>query len=163
MEKEEFRDDLYYRVTGLRVTLPALRERKDLDAMIDHLLALATFPDAPSILTPEARGLLRSHAWKGNVRELQQALSLGRALSNQGVIEVDHLPDDIKACQPSVQGPAAKMGVLAGAEREAVIGALKKHEGNVSSAARELGITRATLYRKLKKFDLRLGDVSCIG
>lgn len=154
MEKEEFRDDLYYRLTGLRVTLPALRERKDLDAMTDHLLALAAFPDAPSILAPEARDLLRNHAWKGNVRELQQALSLGQALSNKGVIEVDHLPDDIKVGQPSVPGAAERIGVLADAEREAVIEALKRHDGNISSAARELGITRATLYRKIKKFNL---------
>jgi transcriptional regulator of acetoin/glycerol metabolism len=72
----------------------------------------------------------------------------------KGVIEVVHLPDDIKVGQPSVQGPAAKMGVLADAEREAVIEALKKHGGNVSTAARELAITRATLYRKIKKFNL---------
>ncbi|HEV8078003.1 MAG TPA: helix-turn-helix domain-containing protein, partial [Marinobacter sp.] len=122
--------------------------------MTDHLLALAAFPDAPSILAPEARDLLRSHAWKGNVRELQQALSLGQALSNKGVIEVDHLPDDIKVGQPSVPGAAERIGVLADAEREAVIEALKRHDGNISSAARELGITRATLYRKIKKFNL---------
>ncbi|MEH6356016.1 MAG: sigma 54-interacting transcriptional regulator [Marinobacter sp.] len=154
MEKEEFRDDLYYRLTGLRVTLPALRERKDLDAMTDHLLAVAAFPDAPSILAPEARDLLRNHAWKGNVRELQQALNLGQALSNKGVIEVDHLPDDIKARQSTGTAPAVKIGVLADAEREAVVEALNRHDGNVSSAARELGITRATLYRKITKFNL---------
>jgi len=79
---------------------------------------------------------------------------LGQALSIKGVIEVDHLPDDIKVGQPSVHGPASKKGVLADAEREAVIETLKKHGGNVSTAARELGITRATLHRKIKKFNL---------
>ena len=154
MEKEEFRDDLYYRINGLKVTLPALRERKDLDAIIDHLLAFTAFPGTPSGLTAEARNLLKNHVWKGNVRELQQALNLGQALSNKGLIEVDHLPDDIREHQQIVPEPAIQNGMLADVERQTVIDALKTHRNNVSSAARDLGITRATLYRKMKKFDL---------
>lgn len=153
MEKGDFRDDLYYRVNGLRVTLPALRECEGLDGMIDHLLALIARPDAPPILTPEARNLLMNHAWKGNIRQLKQALKLGHALSDQGIIEVDHLPDDIKASCPPVSSVTEKPGMLlADAERETVSVVLKMHNNNVSAAARELGITRATLYRKIRKF-----------
>ena len=154
MEKEQFRDDLYYRINGLKMTLPALRERKDLDAVIDHLLALAAFPDTPAVLSSEARSLLRNHAWKGNVRELQQALNLGQALARKGVIRADDLPDDISENQPLVEEPDIKSGMLEDAELQAVRNALKRHGSNVSSAARELGVTRATLYRKMKKFDL---------
>lgn len=155
MEKGGFRDDLYYRVNGLRVALPALREREDLDAMIDHLLALVALPGAASTLTPEARKLLNSHDWKGNIRELKQALNLGQALSDLGIIEVDHLPDEIKVNRPSASAPSAIPGMLlADAERKAVCAVLEKHDNNVSAASRELGITRATLYRKIKRFGL---------
>ncbi|MDN6318715.1 MAG: sigma-54-dependent Fis family transcriptional regulator [Marinobacter sp.] len=155
MEKGGFRDDLYYRVNGLRVALPALREREELDSMIDHLLALIARPEGASTLTPEARKLLNSHDWKGNIRELKQALNLGQALSDLGTIEVDHLPDEIKVNRPSVSAPNAIPGMLlADAERKAVCAVLEKHDNNVSAASRELGITRATLYRKIKRFGL---------
>jgi len=154
MEEGGFRDDLYYRINGLRVLLPALRERADLDAMIDHLLGLATKPEASPVLTHQARRLLKNHAWKGNIRELQQALNLGKALSSEGVIDVDHLPDEIKANSLPTEASAANAGMLVAAEREAVLAALEKHKNNVSAAARELGITRATLYRKIKRFGL---------
>lgn len=158
MEQGGFRDDLYYRVNGLRVGLPALREREDLDAMIDHLLALVALPAAPSTLTPEARNLLRSHTWKGNIRELKQALTLGQALSDQGIIEMDHLPDEIQSNPhpPQASAAIAESGLLLfDAEREAVSSVLKKNNNNISAASRELGITRATLYRKIKRFGLR--------
>ena len=157
MEQGSFRDDLYYRVNGLKVTLPPLREREDLDGLIDHLLAVAASPDRPSILSPEARNLLRNYPWKGNIRELEQALKLGQALANNGFIEVDHLPEAVKANRFTALAPAMapKSGsLLANAEREAVCAALEKCSDNISAAARELGITRATLYRKIKRFGL---------
>lgn len=153
MEKGTFRDDLYYRINGLRVILPALREREDLDAMIDHLLLVVARPDAPAVLTRQARNLLKNHSWRGNVRELQQALSLGCALATEGIIAEDHLPEDIKMNQPAVLN-IEKAGMLVDAERKTVFSALEKHKSNVSATARELGVTRATLYRKIKKFGL---------
>lgn len=157
MGQGSFRDDLYYRVNGLKVTLPPLRDCEDLDGMIDHLLVNAASPEAPSVLTPEARNLLKHHSWKGNIRELQQALNLGQALSNNGIIEVDHLPEAIKAdgVLALTSATAPKSGsLLMDAERETVCTALKKHNNNISAAARELGITRATLYRKIERFGL---------
>ncbi|MBY5963678.1 sigma-54-dependent Fis family transcriptional regulator [Marinobacter nauticus] len=154
MESGDFRSDLYYRINGLRVQLPALREREDLDALIDHLLASISQEDSPSILTSEARNLLRRHSWRGNIRELQQALNLGQALSTQGIIDVEHLPEDIKAQNDTADVDVGEGGTLAAAERETVRCVLEKHNHNVSAAARELGITRATLYRKIKHFGL---------
>ena len=154
MESGDFRSDLYYRINGLRVQLPALREREDLDALIDHLLASISQEDSPSILTSEARNLLRHHSWRGNIRELQQALNLGQALSTQGIIDVEHLPEDIKVQNDTAEVDLGEGGTLAAAEREAVRCVLEKHNHNVSAAARELGITRATLYRKIKHFGL---------
>ena len=154
MESGDFRSDLYYRINGLRVQLPALREREDLDALIDHLLASISQEDSPSILTSEARNLLRHHSWRGNIRELQQALNLGQALSTQGIIDVEHLPEDIKVQNDTAEVDLGEGGTLAAAEREAVRCVLEKNNHNVSAAARELGITRATLYRKIKHFGL---------
>lgn len=155
MENGSFRDDLYYRINGLRVELPALREREDLDAMIDYLLVQVALPDAPAVLTSQARNLLRSHPWNGNIRELKQALNLGQALCDQGVIEEVHLPDEIKKCPyPAAKTVAKPVTSLADAEREAICAVLRKNDDNVSAASRELGITRATLYRKMKRFGL---------
>lgn len=154
MEQGSFRDDLYYRVNGLKVTLPPLREREDIDGMIDYLLMIAGSPGLPSMLTPEARELLKHHPWKGNIRELEQALKLGHALSDNGIIEADHLPEEVKANQGTLLTSSTTQepeNSLANAERKAVTAALEKYDGNISAAARELGITRATLYRKLKR------------
>jgi transcriptional regulator of acetoin/glycerol metabolism len=154
MENGEFRDDLYYRINGLRVCLPALREREDLDALIDHLLVLMSPPDARLTLSLDARSLLKRHSWRGNIRELQQALNLGNALSSENIIEVDHLPDEIRVKNQPVEMKSVEAGTLADVEREAVRAVLEKNKNNVSAAARELGITRATLYRKVRQFGL---------
>lgn len=156
MEEGQFRDDLYYRLNGLQVTLPPLREREDLDGLMDHLLISAS-PDTPATLSPEARNLLRNYPWKGNVRELEQALKLGQALTDNGVIEVSHLPETVKQVRSvsvlARQAPETGSS-LAIVEREAVCAAIEKCNGNISAAARELGITRATLYRKIKRFGI---------
>lgn len=154
MKNGDFRSDLYYRINGLKVYLPALQERGDMDEMIDHLLASMSPSDSPLLLTSEARSLLKRHSWKGNIRELQQALNLGRALCSKGIIDVDHLPEEISAQIAPDEMSVAEGGKLADAEREVVQVVLENHNNNVSAAARELGITRATLYRKIKQFRL---------
>jgi len=154
----EFREDLYYRVNGLRVTLPALRERSDLDALIDHLLAREAAP-ATLALTAAARDCLHRHDWPGNIRELQQVLRLGAALA-EGSIDLTHLPTELTEPQspprpaPGPDLPPDGKATLQQAEAEAVRAAFLRHDGNVSATARTLGIARATLYRKLRGYGL---------
>ncbi|WP_020648075.1 sigma-54-dependent Fis family transcriptional regulator [Solimonas variicoloris] len=148
--RQQFRSDLYYRINGFRVCLPPLRERTDVAELIEQLLAEEAAPQAPPRLDAAARAALLRHAWPGNIRELRQALRLGVALAEDGVIGVDQLPAEIVAAAPS---PAAA-GLLERAEAEAVRGAMQRHAGNVSAAARSLGVARATLYRKLRQFGL---------
>jgi len=148
-----FREDLYYRINGLRVELPPLRQRKDIDALIEALLALEAGARKAPRLSAQARQALRDHPWPGNVRELRHALRLGVALCEHGVIELEHLPATIGVARPAAASATAD-GSLEQAEREAVRLALARHEGNVSATARTLGIARATLYRKLKQFGL---------
>ena len=148
-----FREDLYYRINGLRVELPPLRQRTDIDALVDSLLTLEAGARKAPRLSAQARQVLREHQWPGNVRELRHALRLGIALCEQDVIEIEHLPAALGAArQPAAASLAS--GSLEQAEHEAVRLALARHAGNVSATARTLGIARATLYRKLKQFGL---------
>ncbi|WP_341644197.1 sigma-54-dependent Fis family transcriptional regulator [Thauera sp. SDU_THAU2] len=150
----EFREDLYYRINGLRITLPALRERSDLDALIDHFLAREAAP-ATLALTPAARDCLHRHDWPGNIRELQQVLRLGAALAESS-IDLVHLPAELTET-PATPRPAHEpdplldgKATLQQTEAEAVRAAFLRHDGNISATARTLGIARATLYRKLR-------------
>lgn len=156
----EFREDLYYRINGLRLTLPALRHRSDLDDLIDYILTCEAAP-AKVVLTASARQRLHLHDWPGNIRELQQMLRLGVALADAGSIDLIHLPE--LADHP----PAPSAEIASGRERicrigatlreteaDAVRSAFERNAGNVSATARALGVTRATLYRKLRHYGL---------
>lgn len=154
----EFREDLYYRVNGLRVVLPALRERSDLDALIDHLLGHETAPGTLA-LSPAAQACLHHHDWPGNIRELQQVLRLGAALAEGGSIDLIHLPTELIApsSTPGAKPPPDGSATLQQTEADAVRAAFLLHDGNVSATARTLGIARATLYRKLRSYGLLAG------
>lgn len=154
----EFREDLYYRINGLRVTLPALRERGDLDELIDHLLAQSSAAFESVCLSPAARRCLHLHHWPGNIRELQQVIRVGCALAESGLIDLAQLPPELtEGRQMAVErtvAAAAPATTLYQAESEAVRVAFERHAGNVSATARALGITRATLYRKLRSYGI---------
>ena len=148
-----FREDLFYRINGLRVALPALRERSDLAALMDSLLEQVAPSTPVPRLTSAARQALMAHSWPGNIRELQQALRLGAVLAEGGWIELEHLPATLQevAGEPALEPRA---GTLEGQTRQALLTALKASGGNVSAAARRLGIGRATFYRKMRRFGL---------
>lgn len=154
-----FREDLYYRINGLRVFLPALRERRDLEALIQHLLCAATTPHQPLSLSKAALQALLAYRWPGNVRQLNQTLRLAAALAESDKeIDLQHLPDDVlEGCEVQVGStagtpqPHLQAGdTLQVSELRAIKAAVEASGGNLSAAARSLGIGRATLYRKLK-------------
>lgn len=146
-----FRDDLYYRINGAHITLPALRERRDLSAMIDRLLGGRS-------LTEEARSSLMQHAWPGNLRELRNVLEYAQSVCTQGPIDVDDLPE-LQASQPQVlAGSASALGP--GTVHQAPLGAAPETElrqalqaahWNVSQVARRMGLSRMTLYRRMQR------------
>jgi sigma-54 dependent transcriptional regulator, acetoin dehydrogenase operon transcriptional activator AcoR len=153
----DFREDLYYRLNGLRVSLPALRERADLDALIARIL-LEECNDQVG-LHRETLDLFRRHPWRGNVRQLRNVLRAALAFIEDGpLIRMHHLPDDF--VEESQRGelagrPSAHPGnpsILA-AESELIRQTLLAHAGNMTLAARQLGISRATLYRKVQKLE----------
>lgn len=152
----QFRQDLYYRLNGMSVQLPPLRERMDISRVIDGLLRrwLDTPAELEQALTPEARACLQSYAWPGNIRQLEQVLRAALALRNpQEPIGADDLPPWIKlsSATHSPSTETASTGSLEDAQLQAIRLALADHDGNVSQAARALGVSRGTLYNKLRR------------
>jgi transcriptional regulator of acetoin/glycerol metabolism len=147
-----FREDLYYRLNGLDIPLPALRERTDKAQLLDFLLAQEA-GDQPVALEPAVRQALLAFAWPGNVRQLRMVLRTLVALCSQGLVRFDDLP-------PSIGQPAAASvtpstdSSLDAAERAALLTALAQQHWHMSQTAVVLGVSRNTLYRKLRKYGI---------
>ena len=166
-----FRDDLYYRLNGVHFHLPALRERRDLKALIDQLCAR----DEPAVaLSEEARAVLLRHDWPGNVRELCNVLDCARALCRNALVGLEDLPEylvrrppghltalwapaELPAPPAEVAPPApARASVAAAPDPAAALReALRQSGWNVSEAARRLGVSRMTLYRRMERHGMR--------
>ncbi|OYQ23719.1 sigma-54-dependent Fis family transcriptional regulator [Pseudomonas mandelii] len=149
VEEKHFREDLFYRVNGISVMLPALREREDFSGLVARLLAKL---DAPAMVLHDDLGrLLDGYHWPGNIRQLEMVLRTALAMREPGdtVLTLDHLPDSMLDELTATERPAS--GSIRENELELIRQALDSHQGNVSAAADALGISRATLYRKLKQ------------
>lgn len=136
-----FRDDLYYRLKGAHIELPPLRERSDLGAMITRLL------DGHAI-APAALQRLLAHRWPGNLRELRNVLDYAASLCGDGPIDLDDLPELQVARLPA--RVTAGEGVQDDGP-EALLQALRTAQWNVSAVARAMGLSRMTLYRRMKR------------
>ncbi|MCO7518228.1 MULTISPECIES: sigma-54-dependent Fis family transcriptional regulator [unclassified Pseudomonas] len=145
--EQRFREDLYYRVNGVSLRLPALRERDDLAPIVQALLD--KFGARGVRLDPPLAALLEGFDWPGNIRQLEMVLRAALAMREEGetVLTLDHLTDCLL---DELASGAAPSGSLRDNELELIRAALARHQGNVSAAAEALGISRATLYRKLK-------------
>ena len=153
VSQQQFREDLFYRINGLALTLPALRHRKDLPELCQKLLQQLS--DQPLQLTPDLTELLSRYCWPGNIRQLQMLLRTLVALREPGqwLLGIDDLPASL-AEQLQVSTSSANGHCIRSNEDELIRSALAKQQGNVTAAARELGISRATLYRKLKQLEV---------
>ena len=151
-----FRSDLYYRVNGLTVQLPALRERTDFQALADRLLA-GLNPEREVYLAPELLGKMCVYSWPGNLRQFASVLRTASAMldADETAIDFQHLPDDM--AEDLAEMPLVGMRVperqepqnLQELSRNVVRQVLEASRGNISLAARTLGISRQTLYRKI--------------
>ncbi len=153
-EQGRFRTDLYYRVNGLTLPLPALRDRGDFPALTERLLARLN-PDRPVHLAAGLLEELNRHSWSGNLRQYAGVLRLASAMLDPEEEEIDwrHLPDDLMqdlAAAPPAPGPGPAQSLDA-LSRAAIRQALDSSGGNISEASRRLGISRQTLYRKIKR------------
>lgn len=152
VERGEFRSDLYYRLNGLSVTLPPLRQRTDLPALLEMLLQIEHAERAE--FSPEVMELFRSHPWPGNIRQLHNVVRTALALASGKPITEMHLTQDFLDDLERLVEEEPERATLDDLAGEAIRVALRNHEGNVSAAARQLGISRNTMYRRMKALGL---------
>jgi sigma-54 dependent transcriptional regulator, acetoin dehydrogenase operon transcriptional activator AcoR len=147
VESGAFRQDLYYRLKGGVVRIPPLRERTDVVALAQHLLG------EHAVLSPDAADAIAQGAWPGNVRELKSTLAVACVIANagEGAVWIDrrHLPSEL--CEAPSR---PSRGAIVDAERDALVRALAQAGGNVSEAARTLGVARSTVQRMKRRFGL---------
>ncbi|UVL30293.1 sigma-54-dependent Fis family transcriptional regulator [Pseudomonas donghuensis] len=149
VQSQQFREDLFYRIHGISVQLPALREREDLPALVRSLLDRLGGQGVE--LSSELSALFAGYHWPGNIRQLEMTLRLLLAMREAGEQELglDHLPDNLlDELRDSARPPSTRMR---DSQSVLIRQALERHAGNVTAAAEALGISRATLYRKLKQ------------
>jgi DNA-binding NtrC family response regulator len=152
-----FRGDLFARLKGLGVQLPALRERKeDLGILLAALLERQEAP--PLAISQEALRALVLHGWPYNIRELEQALAVAVAFArDEGELRLSHLPPEVSGVNAPLAiaasgAPAGRPARGSAPSREVLLGLLEVRSGNVSSVARELGTTRMQIHRWMKRY-----------
>jgi NtrC-family two-component system response regulator AlgB len=157
----QFREDLYFRLNVVELTLPPLRERSDARPLADHLLAFFARQLGKKIegFTPEAHEAILQYAWPGNLRELRNAIERGVIFATGPSVGLNDLPQKLARRDPgSVPGGAGLIGVGDRATIEelecAHIRSILEHSPSLEDAARILGIDPSTLYRKRKQLGL---------
>jgi DNA-binding NtrC family response regulator len=155
VNRKQFRQDLLYRINTVEIHLPPLRERfGDLKPLAEHFTnqACRKYQKAPKSISDAALKKVTAYHWPGNIRELKHALERAVILSDASVLQ----PGDFSFSQQleSAEELAFRDLNLEQAEEILVRRALSKYQGNISQAAKELGLTRAALYRRLEKYGL---------
>jgi two-component system nitrogen regulation response regulator GlnG len=171
---KKFREDLYYRLNVVRIHLPPLRERKeDIPVLVDYFVRRQS--KKITRVAPPALGLLTKHDWPGNVRELENAIERAAVVARGDAILVEDLPMTLREARPTAVPPEdlsaaidaavrpllelarrdKSLKIIGVMERELIIRALAETAGNQLQAARLLGITRATLRKRIEKFGIQ--------
>jgi len=165
-----FREDLYYRVCGAKLTLPPLRERQDLDDLV-AALHVEFDPDTDVQLSTDVRNVFRRYPWPGNIRQLRNVIQYVVFSRGAGIATLDDLPEDLlteRADKPSSAllhiTPSADVAsidpgteaipVVGRSRRDELLEALRQSSWCVSDAARRIGVSRATVHRHMKKHGL---------
>jgi len=164
VRKGEFREDLFYRLAGARLSLPPLRQRQDLDWVIEQLLGLYAqrLPgQALPRLTPAAKALLLTHDWPGNWREMRNVIEYASSVARGPELQTQDLPSyllaDKQALSCSTTAPQTEPDKAlsdANDERSLLVAALRRRSWNISLTATDLGMSRMTLYRQMKRWSI---------
>ena len=150
-----FREDLYYRIRVIHLKLPSLSQRReDIPLLVNHLIAKFNHLQGKDIagVSDEVMARLMEHDYPGNVRELENIIEQAFVLCRGGVIELNHLPPELRPTTTAGRDESRPMSLQA-MERFLISETLQRRKGNRKDAARDLGINVSTLYRKIK--DLR--------
>ncbi len=154
VERDNFREDLYYRLNVVEIFIPPLRERiEDLDLLVDHILERQCekfgFNQPP--VSTRAFELMRAYDWPGNIRELENSIARALMLSRGSEILPEHLP--MRPRKKPLKNPRRSVSVKEG-YRQMIEAALSECGGNISQSAKRLKIARSTLYRKMQEFGI---------
>lgn len=145
MAAGRFREDLYYRINGMRLVLPPLREREDRSEVILQMWEECREPHQSAVIPPDVMAALTRHPWPGNLRQLHNVLQVGAAMAQQRVLSLEDLPADFFEQMPTIAAPAT---AAPSADLESL---LQAYAGNISQVARQLGLSRNTVYKRLRE------------
>ncbi|HKJ95327.1 MAG TPA: sigma-54-dependent Fis family transcriptional regulator [Gammaproteobacteria bacterium] len=174
VKQELFRDDLYYRLNGVSLTLPPLRERRDRETVIRNVLGEECQGGQEVGIHPDAFEKLMSYNWPGNIRQMRNCLRTTLALCDDGIIRLADLPTEIvretdegrvaastreEGDDVAAAGQEASRGnPLASAERQTLLEELERHHWNITITAATLSVSRNTIYRKMKKHGIEFSE-----
>ncbi|MBW1669361.1 MAG: sigma 54-interacting transcriptional regulator, partial [Deltaproteobacteria bacterium] len=150
-----FREDLFYRINVIKLEIPPLKERmEDVPLLIDHFIQQFSALHDKEItgISPQALNVLMTYDYPGNVRELSNIIEHGCVLSQGSLIQLKDLPSWLHPVTENLKIPST----LQEAERQFIVAVLKKNKWNRLAAARELGIHKTTLFRKIKRLGIKL-------
>ncbi len=162
VKEKRFREDLYYRLKVMVITLPPLRERtRDIIPLAEYFIASYCETSGEKIkkLSPECREIFLKYDWPGNVRELKNVIERATILSRSEEILAEHLPRELRSGKSSASAPAPSTAIdvdmtLDALEKTHIIKVLKKSGGNKTLASRMLGVSRLTLRKKMKDYGI---------
>ena len=157
VKEDKFRDDLYYRVNVMKLELPPLRDRKeDIPLLVDFFLSRFNRLHNKNIccVTNEVTAALLSHDYPGNVRELENIIEHCFVLCEGEIIEAKHLPSSVRPALKKENAQDSEPATIKQMEIILIKQALKRYKGNKTAAAKQLGIDKSTLFRKMKAFDI---------
>jgi transcriptional regulator with PAS, ATPase and Fis domain len=157
VKNKSFREDLLYRINTMEIYLPSLRERKDDIVPMAHFILeqiAEKYNHGPEAsewhFEDNVTPYLEKYPWKGNIREMENKIERALILADNNTISVHDLDIlDFEEIQENDENPLSEM------EKTAIEKALFKHHGNISKTAEELGLSRAALYRRIEKYDLK--------
>ena len=152
-----FRDDLYFRLSVVRLSIPPLVERReDIPYLVEHFVQRFNAKRGKQIggVTPAVMAILMRHDFPGNARELENIIEYGFVLCHDRLIDVGHLPEELQAGRHDAHAAPAAASRLQWAEADAIRAAIARADGVLGRAADELGIDRTTLWRKMKRYGL---------
>lgn len=166
VQNDHFRQDLFYRLNVVLISLPPLRSRgDDLFLLFDYFLRQISEKLKVDIqfIAPEIKHYLEQYHWPGNLRELSNVVEKLINATDDGRIGIEHLPTEIRLPDMNCLTASTTAGgkkirkVLAEKERQVIIGLLEQHRGNISRIARDMGVSRNTIYRKMQVFGIQRG------
>jgi transcriptional regulator with PAS, ATPase and Fis domain len=156
--RSEFREDLFYRLNAMTVEVPALSDRpEDIPELLAHFLQ--SLGKAGMRVSERALAFLQRYSWPGNVRELRNVVERAVSLAEKDVIDVEHLPYEVRSFEtrcrretsPDIQNLTDQLACY---EKEVITEALRLAKGNMARTARNLGISRSTLYEKCRSLGI---------